>query len=248
MNNSGAFVLLAAALLVSTLLVLLGAVPVLLVRNLIHKRRAWAGVGAWLLYPLTATFIIAGAVGAYLYAEINRIDEYTTVKWMNISITAAFVFGYAMRQFWASRTKWAFWAGLGILIVGHFALLSRLRWEQASYFGLIVVVGLPELALVFFLLGLTFKRKQPRTAEEIAGIIERFLTGNSLYPQEWNDFVECSERDPRLDVYRKRCYDLDPLVNCPGQQDPKAVAELGTMIDQLRRSEMQTVRAKSSES
>jgi hypothetical protein len=80
-----------------------------------------------------------------------------------------------------------------------------------------------------------FKRKKPRTPAEIAGIIERFLDGKSLYPQEWNDFVECSERDARLDPYRKKCYELDPLVNCPAPQNPKAIAELRKMVEELRR-------------
>jgi len=80
-----------------------------------------------------------------------------------------------------------------------------------------------------------FKRKKPRTAAEIAGIIERFLNGNSLYPQEWNDFVERHERDASLDPYRKKCYELDPLVNSPEPQNPKAVAELREMIEELRR-------------
>jgi hypothetical protein len=156
MNNWGPFVLLMVALVVSTLFVLLGAIPVLLVRNLIHKRPAWTGVGVWLFYPLVATLIIAGFVGSFFYAGSKGIDEYTTVKWMNILITTAFVFGYAMKKFWLFRTKWTFWATLGVLIVGHFAILSRLHWEQASYFWLLVVVGVPELALVFFLLGVTF--------------------------------------------------------------------------------------------
>lgn len=135
-----------------------------------------------------------------------------------------------------------------------FSLLVTLQYSRVfvgskpAIFWLVVVVGVPELALVFFLLGLTFKPKQRRTAEQIADIIERFLTGDSLYPQEWNDFVECSERDSRLDIYRKRCYELDPLVNCPSPQDAKAVAELRSMIDQLRRPEVQTEGEKSSES
>jgi hypothetical protein len=80
-----------------------------------------------------------------------------------------------------------------------------------------------------------FKRRNPRTAVEVAGIIERFLDGNSLYPQEWNDFVDCTERDASLEIYRKRCYELDPLVNCPVPQDPQAVAELSSMAEALRR-------------
>jgi hypothetical protein len=54
----------------------------------------------------------------------------------------------------------------------------------------------------------------PKTAAETAGIVERFLNGTSLHPQEWNDFVECTHGDAQLDAYRKRCYELDPLANC----------------------------------
>jgi hypothetical protein len=74
-----------------------------------------------------------------------------------------------------------------------------------------------------------------KSANEIAGIIERFLEGKSSYPQEWNDFVECSHGDKLLDSYRKRCGLLDPLVNCPDPQDPKAVEELRNMVQELRR-------------
>ncbi len=248
MNDIGPFTLLLIAVVVAAFLVLVPSALVLLVRKFVTGRSVGTHGRDWLLSLLIAPLMIAAFAGSYFYAASKGIEEHAIVKWMNIFLAAVFVFGYALKKFWDFRRKWTFWAGLGVLIVGHFALLSRLRWEQASYFRLIVVVGLPELVLVFFLLGLTFKRKQPRTAEEIAAIIERFLTGNSLYPQEWNDFVECSERDSRLDTYRKRCYELDPLVNSPDPQDPKAVAELRSMIDQLRRPEMQTQREKSSES
>jgi hypothetical protein len=76
-----------------------------------------------------------------------------------------------------------------------------------------------------------------RTAAQIADIIERFLNENSLYPQEWNDFVECSQPEERLDCYRKKCYELDPLVNSPDPQDPKAIEELRIMVVELRRLE-----------
>jgi hypothetical protein len=65
--------------------------------------------------------------------------------------------------------------------------------------------------------------------------IERFLEGTSLYPQEWNDFVESPQYDQKMDVYRKRCYELDPLVNRPGDQDAEALSELRSMIEALRR-------------
>jgi hypothetical protein len=64
-------------------------------------------------------------------------------------------------------------------------------------------------------------------------LIERFLGGSSLYPQEWNDFVESPQHDQKMDVYRKRCNELDPLVNRPGDQDAEAVLELRSMIRTL---------------
>jgi hypothetical protein len=76
-----------------------------------------------------------------------------------------------------------------------------------------------------------------KTAREIADIVERFLGDTSLYPQEWNDFVECSQPDPKLDWYRKRCYVLDPLVNSPEPQDLDAIAELKSMVAELRHLE-----------
>jgi len=76
--------------------------------------------------------------------------------------------------------------------------------------------------------------RKPRNADEIADLIERFLNGASAYPQEWNDFVEHSHPDKALDTYRKRCDLLDPLVNCPDPQDPKALQELRSMVQELR--------------
>lgn len=76
-----------------------------------------------------------------------------------------------------------------------------------------------------------------KTAAQIADIIERFLNDRSLYPQEWNDFVECNQPEAKLDAYRKQCYELDPLVNSPAPPDPKAIVELRNMVDELRRLE-----------
>jgi hypothetical protein len=78
------------------------------------------------------------------------------------------------------------------------------------------------------------KPKTNRTALEIADLIERFLDERSLYPQEWGEFVDVRQDDKKLDVYRKRCDMLDPLVNRPGDMDPTAVAELRSMVDELR--------------
>ena len=160
MSNLGAFGLLILGLLVSGLFVCLGAIPVLLVRNLIAKQPAWTGVRTWLLYPLLAILVSACGVGAFLYAANKGIDDYTTVRWMNIAITTALVFGYAVKKFWLFRKKWGFWAELTILAVAHCVLLSRLHWQQPGYSWLPVVVGIPELSLVLIVLGLTFPRHE----------------------------------------------------------------------------------------
>jgi hypothetical protein len=76
--------------------------------------------------------------------------------------------------------------------------------------------------------------KRNKTVLEVADLIERFLGGQSLYPQEWNDFVDASQRNRTVEAYRKRCYALDPLVNRPGKPDPEAVAELRLMAKRLR--------------
>lgn len=53
--------------------------------------------------------------------------------------------------------------------------------------------------------------RRGRTKGAVADLIERFLQNRLAYPQEWNDFVECSDPDPAVNAYRKRCYNLDPL-------------------------------------
>jgi hypothetical protein len=166
MNNLGPFGLLAIAVGVAALFVLVGAIPVLVARNLITRRPVATHFREWLLYVLGAAPVIIAFAGSYLYAKHKGMDEYTAVKWMNISITAVIVFGFAAKKFWRLRTKWTFWAALCVLSVGHFAFLSRLHWQQAGYFWLPVVVGVPELALVIFVLGLTFDRHGNLTRPE----------------------------------------------------------------------------------
>jgi hypothetical protein len=73
-----------------------------------------------------------------------------------------------------------------------------------------------------------------RTRVEVADLIHRFLENRPAYPQEWNDFVECSQVDPTIEAYRKRCYTLDPLVNRPDPVDENAVAELRGILHELR--------------
>lgn len=102
----------------------------------------------------------------------------------------------------------------------------------------LLALAVPAIVYFFFVFyggqKAAFRRK-PRTALEIADLIERFLNGASLYPQEWNDFVECRHPDGKLDSYRKRCDELDSLVNCPEPRDAKALVELRRMADELRR-------------
>jgi hypothetical protein len=95
------------------------------------------------------------------------------------------------------------------------------------------------LSLVWFLIPVALVypyplKRKALTAQEMASLIERFLENRSLYPQEWNDFVECSQPDKEMDRFRKHCDELDPLVNCPGTPDEDSVLELRAMIRELR--------------
>lgn len=69
----------------------------------------------------------------------------------------------------------------------------------------------------------------------MADLIERFLQDRLAYPQEWNDFVDTSQRSAEMDGYRKICYAIDPSVNCQGQQDDVSLDELRKIIERLRR-------------
>ncbi len=75
--------------------------------------------------------------------------------------------------------------------------------------------------------------KPDMTPEEAAGVIERFIDGpgDSI---EWCDFAETRQKDPRIEGYRSRCDKLSPLINRPGEMDPASVAELRTIIQELR--------------
>ena len=83
MNSLGPFGLLAIAVGVAALFVLVGAIPVLVARNLITRRPVATHLTEWLLYVLGAALVIIAFVGSYLYAQHKGIDEYTTVKWMS---------------------------------------------------------------------------------------------------------------------------------------------------------------------
>jgi hypothetical protein len=76
--------------------------------------------------------------------------------------------------------------------------------------------------------------KRPLRAKETANLIERFLTGQMHYPQEWNDFIEATRVEQGVEPYRKRCYILDPLVNRPGTPDKEGIAKLRSIAQELR--------------
>jgi len=76
--------------------------------------------------------------------------------------------------------------------------------------------------------------KKDMNSLEVARLIERFLGKQSSYEQEWNDFVDTPQENKDVESYRKRCYQLDPLVNRPEAADLPAVEELRSMIEKLR--------------
>lgn len=78
------------------------------------------------------------------------------------------------------------------------------------------------------------KWKGNMSPQEAADVIERFLAETELYPFEWTDFAETPHKDPKVELYRKRCDKLSPLVNRPGGMDEAAVAELRSIIEELR--------------
>jgi hypothetical protein len=105
MNNLGPFELLAIAVGVAAFFVLVGAIPVLVVRNLITRRPVATHLGEWLLYVLCAAPLTIACAGFFLYAKHKGIDEHTALKWMNVLITATVVFGLAAKRFWRLHTK-----------------------------------------------------------------------------------------------------------------------------------------------
>ncbi len=80
------------------------------------------------------------------------------------------------------------------------------------------------------------------TSDQVADIIERFLSDTQRYPQEFNDFMDYRLSDPKLDGYRKRCEilhtDFEPRRGEDPQQhaqrEAAAVRELERMVAELR--------------
>ena len=76
--------------------------------------------------------------------------------------------------------------------------------------------------------------KKNMNNEEVAQLIERFLERRSSYAQEWNDFVDTSQEDSLVEIARRQCNELDPLVNRPGYSDTDAMARLEAIAKRLR--------------
>ena len=128
----------------------------------------WATAKRWLLYIPLALMVIGAFMGFFFYADHKQISDVRTVKRMSIVLTAAFVFGYSVKEFWQCRQRWAFWTEISGFVAAHFLILERLRWEKDSYFWLPVIIGIPEMFVVFFLLILTLRFRPQRTGKSFS--------------------------------------------------------------------------------
>ncbi len=80
------------------------------------------------------------------------------------------------------------------------------------------------------------------TSGEMADLIERFLSEQLRYPQEWSDFVDCGNRDPKLNSLVKQCEiissQFEPAQKSLGLNRDKrwqdATNELRKIASQLR--------------
>ena len=80
--------------------------------------------------------------------------------------------------------------------------------------------------------------KEDFNSFEAADPIQRFLDGESAYPQEWNDVVETTQRNRQIEEIRKQSCVRDPLVNCPGEPDARAAAEWQSIVAELKLREL----------
>lgn len=117
----------------------------------------WATAKRWILNVALALLIIGVFMGSFFYANHKAVPDEVFVKWMNILLTAAIAFGTVIKAFWQCRYRAAFWVELCALLAAHFVILQRLRWTVGGYFWLPIVVGLPEIFVIFMLLGITLR-------------------------------------------------------------------------------------------
>jgi hypothetical protein len=121
----------------------------------------WATAKRWLLNVGLAMLIIGVFMGSFLYADHKGVPDEQVIKWMNILLTAAVAFGTVIKAFWQCRQRAAFWAELAVLMAAHLVILQRLRWTTGGYFWLPIVVGLPEIFVLFILLSITLRVAPP---------------------------------------------------------------------------------------
>jgi hypothetical protein len=148
-----------------------------------------------------------------------------------ISAVGFFIF-WARTRFWLPKYAHVL-AAIG-LVVGVWCVSnvpSNARLNKQGPVAKFLFALIPPATVYFFFVFYggqkAAHRSKPKTAGEIADLIERFLNDTSLYPQEFNDFVDCSHPDKLLDSYRRRCGLLDP-------RDPEALEELRNMVQELR--------------
>jgi cytochrome bd-type quinol oxidase subunit 2 len=122
---------------------------------------SWATAKRWLLNVALALLVISVFMGLFFYANYKGAPEELFVKWMEIFLTAAIAFGTVIKAFWQCRQRPAFWAELCFFIAAHFLVLERLRWTTGGYFWLPIVIGLPEILVLFILLSLTLRVTPP---------------------------------------------------------------------------------------
>ncbi len=157
-----------------------------------------------------------------------------------LAIAAVGFFAFWFRtRFWLPT--YAHVLGAIGLIVGIFSVSSATPDAPIAKYGVVgktlVVLALPAMVYFFFVFYGGQKeayRRKAKNPAEIADIVQRFLDGTSVYPDEWNDFIKRENPNVRLDSYRRRCLDLDPFVNRTAQPDPKTQAELRKMVEELR--------------
>jgi hypothetical protein len=80
-----------------------------------------------------------------------------------------------------------------------------------------------------------FNKTKNLTVHDVGQLIQRFLSDSLRYPQEWNDFVDTKQRRPESERYRRRCSELDPLVNRPGKVNEVALSELRALAASTRK-------------
>jgi hypothetical protein len=101
--------------------------------------------------------------------------------------------------------------------------------------NVVIVLSMPLLMLIALVAGI-FDRGIKRTREEVADILERFIT-NVTDEWEWDDFICISITDPQLNSIRERCAQLPqeyPPKNGQGYCDEGGIEVIRQFILQLR--------------